>query len=392
MQLSKVQLQRCRQCCQDIRLLCGVDCRTVSTRDIQILRDTPPLPDFCDECSYIRCRARATHAYGCNESYRWHSPYLYYCPLGLAFVAQCICSEAGELEGGITAGPFLTNDREDAQEQVAELTSAVCIDPVPQWSREQSDALGRLLEFLCQGMLSEGFRPLPAALRAEQEETADLGASLQEEHQLQQLIEQQDREGAKELMDRVFSQAYAANGGDTEAMRHRVMELSVMLSRACVSAGADVQEIFGRSDYLAAIREFSTVDQLYGWITSVLRRFMDYTFEFQQVRHSNALFNAQRFIRQHYAEKLTLESIAAEVCLSPGYLSSLFKAEAGESLFAYLNRFRVKRSQQLLLESNASLVDVAHACGFEDQSYFARVFKKYTGVSPGKYRQKKGRV
>ena len=175
-------------------------------------------------------------------------------------------------------------------------------------------------------------------------------------------------------------------------MRHRVMELSVMLSRACVSAGADVQEIFGRSDYLAAIREFSTVDQLYGWITSVLRRFMDYTFEFQQVRHSNALFNAQRFIRQHYAEKLTLESIAAEVCLSPGYLSSLFKAEAGESLFAYLNRFRVKRSQQLLLESNASLVDVAHACGFEDQSYFARVFKKYTGVSPGKYRQKKGRV
>ena len=121
MQLSKVQLQRCRQCCQDIRLLCGVDCRTVSTRDIQILRDTPPLPDFCDECSYIRCRARATHAYGCNESYRWHSPYLYYCPLGLAFVAQCICSEAGELEGGITAGPFLTNDREDAQEQVAEL-------------------------------------------------------------------------------------------------------------------------------------------------------------------------------------------------------------------------------------------------------------------------------
>ena len=115
MQLSKVQLQRCRQCCQDIRLLCGVDCRTVSTRDIQILRDTPPLPDFCDECSYIRCRARATHAYGCNESSRWHSPYLYYCPLGLAFVAQCICSEAGELEGGITAGPFLTNDREDAQ-------------------------------------------------------------------------------------------------------------------------------------------------------------------------------------------------------------------------------------------------------------------------------------
>lgn len=102
--------------------------------------------------------------------------------------------------------------------------------------------------------------------------------------------------------------------------------------------------------------------------------------------------NAQRFIRQHYAEKLTLESIAAEVCLSPGYLSSLFKAEAGKSLFAYLNRFRVKRSQQLLLESNASLVDVAHACGFEDQSYFARVFKKYTGVSPGKYRQKKGRV
>ncbi|SFP65222.1 PocR sensory domain-containing protein [Oscillibacter sp. PC13] len=390
--LPKGQLQRCQQCCQDIRLLCGVDCRTVSTEEIRILRETPPQPDFCDGCSYIRCRARATHAYGCNESYRWHSPYLYYCPLGLAFVAQCICTDAGELEGGIAAGPFLTSNREEAREQVAELTSAVCIDSVPQWSGDQSAALGRLLEFLCRGMISEGFRPPSAVLPENQGEPADLSTSLEGERQLQQLIEQQDSEGARGLLDQVFSQAYAASGGDTEAMRHRVMELSVMLARACVNAGADVQEVFGRSDYLTDIREFSTVDQLYSWITSVLRRFMDYTFEFQQVRHANALFNAQRFIRQHYAERLTLESIAAEVCLSPGYLSSLFKAEAGESLFAYLNRFRVKRSRQLLLESSRPLVEVAHACGFEDQSYFTRVFKKYTGVSPGKFRQKNGRV
>ena len=391
MLLSKGQLQRCQQCCHDIRLLCGVDCRTVSTQDIQILRETPPQPDFCDSCSYIRCRARATHAYGCNESYRWHSPYLYYCPLGLAFVAQCICSDSGELEGGITAGPFLTNDREEAQEQVSELTSAVCIDPVPQWSHQRSDALGRLLRFLCQGIVSEGYRPPQTPLPEKQWEPAP-SASLDEERQLRLLIEQQDSEGARELLDHVFSQAYTASGGDTEAMRHRVIELSVMLARACVSAGADVQEIFGRSDYLTDIRSFSTVDQLYGWITSALRRFMDYTFEFQQARHTNALFNAQRFIRQHYAEKLTLEGIASQVGLSPGYLSSLFKAESGESLVAYLNRLRVKRSQQLLLEGSLPLVEVAHACGFEDQSYFARVFKKYTGVSPGKFRQKKGRI
>ena len=104
------------------------------------------------------------------------------------------------------------------------------------------------------------------------------------------------------------------------------------------------------------------------------------------------IFNVKKYIQKNYSEKISLESVAAQVFLSPGYLSSLFKEATGESLISYINRVRVEESKVLLLETKDNLVDISNACGFEDQSYFARVFKKFTGVSPSKYRFYKGRI
>ena len=85
--------------------------------------------------------------------------------------------------------------------------------------------------------------------------------------------------------------------------------------------------------------------------------------------------------------ELTLEEVANHVHLNPAYFSSLFKQSTGSSFKEYLNMVRIEESKRLLANTDYSVIDIAVASGFGDQSYFCRVFKKYTGLTPRQYRQ-----
>ena len=95
---------------------------------------------------------------------------------------------------------------------------------------------------------------------------------------------------------------------------------------------------------------------------------------------------ALRYIAANYTQKLTLQNVASEVGISPNHFSTLFHKTVGVSFREYLCQTRVEGSKQLLLYTDYSLADIAAAMGFPDQSNFSKVFKRITGISPGKYR------
>ena len=72
--------------------------------------------------------------------------------------------------------------------------------------------------------------------------------------------------------------------------------------------------------------------------------------------------------------------------LNPSYFSTLFKQSCGSSFKEYLNSIRIEESKKLLAATDRSILDIALSIGFEDQSYFTKVFKKYTGLTPKQYR------
>ena len=94
---------------------------------------------------------------------------------------------------------------------------------------------------------------------------------------------------------------------------------------------------------------------------------------------------AKRYIDEFYANDLSADNIAAVVGLSPSYLRSLFKKSEGESPIHYLNRIRIERAKEMIASNMFRLEEIALACGFQNVYYFSRVFKSFTGVSPGKY-------
>ena len=194
-------------------------------------------------------------------------------------------------------------------------------------------------------------------------------------------------------MNELIGHIYCASNFDLHTIKVRAMELIVLLSRAAIDAGADVQEIFlFNTNYISEIEKFDSLEDLSIWLSGIMHRFINYSFDFTQVKHSDIVYKVMEYVKSNYASKITLDDVAKHVYLSRSYLSSVFKEETGYSLFNYINRVRVEKSKLYLLDNSISLVDVAAMCGFEDQSYFTKVFKKATGVSPKKYRDSRGNI
>jgi AraC family transcriptional regulator len=95
----------------------------------------------------------------------------------------------------------------------------------------------------------------------------------------------------------------------------------------------------------------------------------------------------RKYIEQYLEGDLSIETLAKVSGLSPNYFAEGFRRTTGFTPHHYVSRRRVDRARQLLIEDTAlPLIDVAHRCGFKSQSQFTIVFRRITGVTPGKFR------
>lgn len=97
--------------------------------------------------------------------------------------------------------------------------------------------------------------------------------------------------------------------------------------------------------------------------------------------------NTIEWIRRHYREDLTTSTVAEKFNYSSDYLSYLFKKHTGHPLLLYINLTRLNVSKDMLVNTNLSIKNISEECGFKDEKYYFRIFKKYTGTTPNKYRQ-----
>lgn len=100
------------------------------------------------------------------------------------------------------------------------------------------------------------------------------------------------------------------------------------------------------------------------------------------------------FVQEHFAEKITLEQMAAQVQCNPQYLCHFFKEIAGVPPIQYLISYRLGRAKEMLRDTTKPVLEISLDCGFDNVSYFIRQFKKEEGMTPRAYRdeiQKGGR-
>ncbi|MGN0318536.1 MAG: AraC family transcriptional regulator [Lachnospira sp.] len=93
------------------------------------------------------------------------------------------------------------------------------------------------------------------------------------------------------------------------------------------------------------------------------------------------------YISNHYLEHITLDDLASISHLNPAYLSKKFKDVNGIGFKEYINTLRIHHAEELLMNSDMSIVEVALSCGYDNSNYFGDIFKKLKGISPSQFRK-----
>ncbi|MHA2852385.1 response regulator transcription factor [Paenibacillus lautus] len=97
------------------------------------------------------------------------------------------------------------------------------------------------------------------------------------------------------------------------------------------------------------------------------------------------------YIQDHYADPITLTGVARQFHFNASYLSSYFASYNGEGFSEYLNKIRLEKAMELLLTTELTISEISASVGYSDQSYFTKVFKKQTGISPSQFRRQGAR-
>jgi len=365
------------------------------------------------------------HAYAGEQSERFGGKYIYFCPAGFVFI---VCPLVLKARNGdedtryLAAGPMtpVSRDDFDAEELVEALDLKMtadevldAVEKVPVVPAELITHIADLL-YICSRHLSENEAAKLKAIKNSEiyEQQKQIGEYIQnakaaliresqgyisypydKEKQLTYAIISSDLANSRKYLNEILGHIFFSSANNLEVIKVRAMELSVMISRAALDGGADQSKIFDINiKFLGEFFNYETIEEVCWALTDILRKFTKETFEFTNVKHVDLMSKAVSYVKTNYMRKLTLNEVADYVFLSPSYFSKIFKEEMNYYFNDYLSHVRVEKSKALLLTERISLVDIASNVGFYDQSYFNKVFKKTTGVTPKKFRECNGKI
>ena len=353
------------------------------------------------------------HINAVKESQRQGTAYTYTCPLGFIYWISSICPN-GRFAGSLLGGGFLQTSMQETCERMYSVCEGAVEMPelmrlikgFPNGKPQKIKALAELLSY-CARILSPGREDHDEVVKRRSIQQSELEANIEElkisfpqgspkpeypmekEQKLLEVLRAGDAEAGKKLLGEILAILIFTNPGEFKQVQYRAIELIVLLSRVNISSVFTYSTMHENNGLvLKMIQEAKNIEEL----TDIMYRIVDdlasQIRSFQGLQHAMALKRAEDYIMRNLARKISLEEIAKISGFSPPYFSSIFKEEMGENFTSFLNRIRVEKASALLTGTHLSLNKIGRSCGFEDQSWFSKTFKNYTGISPGKFRSR----
>ena len=330
-----------------------------------------------------RCKWRAL---AISEALRWGQPCMIACTGDYMIWAVPVMFN-NRILGGLVVRPCLIRADEDNARAVSELLAEACeqLLDVAETHNLTNASLLRLNR---------------TAAFVEREKAEAIHESKQgnysylsefyhlEEPSLLHAIQQGDRSRARAIINRILLRIYRHQPARLNVVKSFATELIVMMSRTAVDAGADSTRIMSlNSGHFSSLASIDDEEELSLWMKETLEKLMDEIHSRQRLRRQVHLSRIVGYIESHLAENISRDDVAGYCGLSPGHFSHLVSEETGRTFRELLARHRVRRACQLLSRTGRSLAEIALDSGFADQSYFTKLFRKWTGQNPLQYRK-----
>lgn len=139
--------------------------------------------------------------------------------------------------------------------------------------------------------------------------------------------------------------------------------------------------------WIEQIVETEDFDDLCNVLSEALDDFMNSIFLQGVNPVSPAVGKALDYIAENFTEPVSLEEIANAAGLSTFRIAHLLKEATGKTALQNIHYLRIQEARRLLETSDMSCTDIAYETGFGDQSYFIKLFRKWMGITPAKYRK-----
>ncbi|MDK2808616.1 MAG: hypothetical protein PWP24_1353 [Clostridiales bacterium] len=168
---------------------------------------------------------------------------------------------------------------------------------------------------------------------------------------------------------------------------------TTLVTRYAIEGGLEEESAFTLSDvYIQKMERCKTLYELQTLNEKMAIDFTTRVSKATQNKHphySRQIEQCITLISKHIYEKITLESLANEICLTPKYLSFLFQKETGKPLHSFIEEKKIEEGKNLLLFTAYSYSHISNLLCFCSQSHFIQVFKRQVGMTPKEYRNQK---
>ncbi len=244
---------------------------------------------------------------------------------------------------------------------------------------EGHEALPGIMSQLEQTMEEKLYHPDVHIFNNETDEIHPVNAETQDSQLMQKISEDISRKDVEQLKKH-FECLVKKYENDT---RFSAMYVKFVFSNV-------IQELFQENQFSEERKLDHEIEKLYNCtdLKQILAITEDNIREYEEFLERSMsgsrdeVASIKNYIYQHYAEDLSLETLAEKVYLSSGYLSFIFKKETGMNLNRFIRVVRMEKAKELLCSSNMKVAQVSEQVGIPNVSYFCRSFREYYGSSP----------
>lgn len=399
----KLDLEEVLGAAKDYAISTGVECLVLTGNGKGILN--PCEGKFHSELCYCKGGAIGkcclnTHFEGALKATDPTQRPAYYCPMGLLHWAAPIIID-GKIEAALIAGHTFLNQspselaylknitatHEELLKAYPELKKTLLSSPVI--TEERLNGLKRMLDriaasFSDRSINDQTYRSLREAFRRHEGRGEEMINAIP----WQKLMTDFDKKNS-EILHREIEDVVTAMERSHDEKQCKAALIQIVLAvydsdKESEGGGLLSDRCLNAMNDLERLKSLSALIQ---WARETLYSLLEAATIVPKLKNADMIYSALQYVEDHYSERFSLQDIAEHVHFSAPYFSKMFKKEMDITFTKYITNVRIEKSKQLLKHTTYPLADISAMVGFEEQSYFTRVFRTTTGISPGKYRE-----